>query len=40
MDSLRRSDPGPIEETTHFSPRFDQAGLIPCITVDAADGLC
>lgn len=30
--------PVPIEESGRFSPRFDPAGLIPCITVDAASG--
>ena len=27
-----------IEEAILFTPRFDANGLIPCITVDAADG--
>lgn len=29
---------GTVEESVQFSPRFDQAGLIPCITIDAASG--
>jgi phosphoribosyl-AMP cyclohydrolase len=28
----------PIEEGTAFSPRFDHAGLIPCITTEASTG--
>jgi phosphoribosyl-AMP cyclohydrolase len=27
-----------IEERLRFTPRFDAAGLLPCITVDAATG--
>ncbi len=27
-----------IEETTDFKPKFDDKGLIPCITVNAATG--
>jgi phosphoribosyl-AMP cyclohydrolase len=30
--------PEGIEESGKFTPRFDANGLIPCITVDAADG--
>jgi phosphoribosyl-AMP cyclohydrolase len=30
--------PGGIEESTRFTPRFDQHGLIPCVTVDAENG--
>jgi phosphoribosyl-AMP cyclohydrolase len=30
-------EPG-IEEIDRFTPRFDADGLIPCITIDAADG--
>jgi phosphoribosyl-AMP cyclohydrolase len=27
-----------IEDTSEFMPRFDESGLIPCVTVDAANG--
>jgi phosphoribosyl-AMP cyclohydrolase len=27
-----------IEESDRFTPRFDSAGLIPCVTIDAASG--
>jgi phosphoribosyl-AMP cyclohydrolase len=30
--------PGDIENTTRFSPRFDEHGLVTCVVVDAADG--
>jgi phosphoribosyl-AMP cyclohydrolase len=30
--------PGGIEESTRFTPRFDEHGLIPCVTVDAQNG--
>jgi phosphoribosyl-AMP cyclohydrolase len=30
--------PVAIEESGRFTPRFDAAGLIPCITIDAANG--
>ena len=29
---------GGIEESTRFTPRFDEHGLIPCVTVDAENG--
>jgi phosphoribosyl-AMP cyclohydrolase len=29
---------GGIEESTRFTPRFDEHGFIPCITVDAESG--
>ena len=31
-------EPSSIEESRHFTPRFDSDGLIPCITVDASSG--
>ncbi len=31
-------DQAGIEESRTFTPRFDSAGLIPCITLDAANG--
>lgn len=27
-----------LEEGSHFTPRFDGAGLIPCVTLDARTG--
>ena len=30
--------PGEIEESARFTPRFDESGLIPCVTVDADSG--
>jgi phosphoribosyl-AMP cyclohydrolase len=30
--------PSDIETTVHFSPRFDEHGLVTCIVVDAGDG--
>ena len=30
--------PEGIEESGQFTPRFDANGLIPCVTLDAADG--
>jgi phosphoribosyl-AMP cyclohydrolase len=42
MPSPSSGDPAGIEETIEesgrFTPRFDASGVIPCITVDAANG--
>jgi phosphoribosyl-AMP cyclohydrolase len=38
MAPPRLSGPGTVEESARFSPRFNEAGLIPCITIDAASG--
>lgn len=37
-DSASQGATPGIEESDRFTPRFDGNGLIPCITVDAADG--
>jgi phosphoribosyl-AMP cyclohydrolase len=38
MSSALEEKPAGIEESGRFTPRFDAAGLIPCVTVDAATG--
>lgn len=38
MPSAQELDTGAIEESRRFTPRFDENGLIPCITSDAASG--
>jgi len=35
---MSNSDPNKIEETTAFTPKFNDDGLIPCITQDANTG--
>jgi phosphoribosyl-AMP cyclohydrolase len=35
-DSAKAADS--VEESDRFEPRFDASGLIPCVTVDAANG--
>lgn len=35
-DSAKAADS--VEESDRFEPRFDSSGLIPCVTVDAANG--
>lgn len=38
MSPLKEAAPAGIEESDRFTPHFDADGLIPCITVDAANG--
>jgi phosphoribosyl-AMP cyclohydrolase len=38
MSVSSNAAPDGVEESGRFTPRFDADGLIPCITVDAADG--
>jgi phosphoribosyl-AMP cyclohydrolase len=38
MSASPDAAPVGIDESDRFTPRFDANGLIPCITVDAADG--
>lgn len=34
----RAGDADSIEETSRFTPRFDAAGLVTCVTIAASDG--
>lgn len=38
MAAVDSSDGRDLEEGTTFTPRFDEAGLIACVTLDAASG--
>lgn len=38
MASPASDKPQGLEESERFTPRFDAAGLMPCVTVDAATG--
>ncbi len=38
MQSSSEPAPAGIEEADRFTPRFGPGGLLPCITVDAANG--
>ena len=38
MPETQEARPAGIEESDRFTPRFGSDGLIPCVTLDAADG--
>jgi phosphoribosyl-AMP cyclohydrolase len=38
MSASPAAAPEGIEESGTFTPRFDASGLIPCVTLDAANG--